>query len=90
MELADYDFSHLRLWQANLQGVSLWNVNLTNADLTGSTFTQPFGTVPSTTISPDGRLLASGAESGVITIWQLVTISRYDPRGATSNVQSGL
>ncbi|MCB0121825.1 MAG: NACHT domain-containing protein, partial [Caldilineaceae bacterium] len=85
--LADYDFSHLSLWQANLQGISLWNVNFTNADLTGSTFTQPFGTVPSTAISPDGRLLASGAESGVITIWQL---SDYQSimilQGHTSNV----
>ncbi|MEZ4658764.1 MAG: pentapeptide repeat-containing protein, partial [Caldilineaceae bacterium] len=87
VELADYDFSHLHLWQANLQGVSLWNVNLANADLTGATFTQPFGTVPSTAISPDGRLLASGAESGVITIWQL---NDYQPimilEGHTSNV----
>ncbi|MCB0094108.1 MAG: NACHT domain-containing protein [Caldilineaceae bacterium] len=87
VELTGYDFSHLHLWQAHLQGVSLWNVNFANADLTGSTFTQPFGTVPSTAISPDGRLFASGAESGAITIWQL---RDYQPimilEGHTSNV----
>lgn len=87
VDLTGYDFSHMHLWQAHLRGVSLGNVNFAYADLTGATFTQPFGTVPSTAISPDGRLLASGAESGVITIWQL---SNYQPililEGHTSNV----
>jgi len=71
VELTEFDFSHLTLWQANLQGVLLSNVNFAGADLAGSIFTQMFGQVGSTAISPDGQLLASGAESGVITIWRL-------------------
>ncbi|MCB0125500.1 MAG: pentapeptide repeat-containing protein, partial [Caldilineaceae bacterium] len=71
VDFTEFDFSHLSLWQAHLQGVLLSNVNFAWADLTGSTFTQMFGQVCSTAISPDGQLLSSGAESGDITIWRL-------------------
>ncbi|MCB0087097.1 MAG: NACHT domain-containing protein [Caldilineaceae bacterium] len=71
VDLTEFDFAHLTIWQANLQDVLLANVNFAGADLAGSTFTQMFGQLCSTAISPDGQLLASGAEGGGITIWRL-------------------
>jgi uncharacterized protein YjbI with pentapeptide repeats len=38
VDLSGYDFSHLTVWQANLQGMNLHNVNFANSDLRQSVF----------------------------------------------------
>jgi WD40 repeat protein len=53
------DFTH-----ANLR-----NANLTAADLSRSRFTQAFGTVLCSAISPTGTLVATGEASGMIHLW---------------------
>jgi WD40 repeat protein/transcriptional regulator with XRE-family HTH domain len=68
--LNDYDFSGLRIWQANLQGISLERVNFEGADLGRSSFTQAFDSVASVVFSPNGDLVAAGCYNGEIRVWE--------------------
>jgi len=65
-DLRGYDFSHLIIWQAYLQGVNLPQVNFTNADLAKSVFTETFGDILSVAFSPDEKLLAIGTINGEV------------------------
>ncbi|HEX2910043.1 MAG TPA: NB-ARC domain-containing protein [Chloroflexia bacterium] len=69
--LNDYDFSGLRLWQADLQGLELHKVNFTGSDLGRSAFTQSFESVTSLDFSPDGQLVAGGCYDGEIRVWEV-------------------
>ncbi len=85
----DLDVSELNVWGAYLRGSDLPAVDFSQADLTGSVFTDYVGAVISVALSPDGRLLAAGADTGAIYIWrtldhQLVGICH----GHTSHVWS--
>ena len=71
IDLTGYDFSHLTIWQANLQGITAHNVNFAHSELARSVFTQPFGTVQSVALSPDGNLLAAGDSTGQIRLWRV-------------------
>lgn len=84
-----YDLSRLSVWQAYLRGADLPGMNFSHADLSGSVFTDYAGAVTSVAFSPDGRLLAAGADSGAIYLWrvadrQLIGICQ----GHTSHVWS--
>jgi WD40 repeat protein len=70
-DLRGYDFSHLTIWQAYLQGWNLQEVNVAYSDLAKSVFTQSFGTVSSVAFSRDGRLLAAGIANGDIRLWRV-------------------
>ncbi|CAN5543283.1 NB-ARC domain-containing protein [soil metagenome] len=71
VDLRGYDFSDLSVWQAYLRGADLPAVAFTRADLTGSVFTDYVGAVTAIAISPDGQLLAAGADNGLIYLWQM-------------------
>ncbi|WP_414585289.1 NB-ARC domain-containing protein [Scytonema sp. PCC 10023] len=70
VDLGGYDFSHLTVWQAYLQGMNLHRVNFANSDLTKSVFTQTLGGILSAAFSPDGKLLATGIDSEIC-LWQV-------------------
>ncbi len=70
VNLRGYDFSHLTVWQAYLQGVTLPNVNFAHSNLAKSIFTQTFGSIHSVAFSPKGKLLAAGTVNGEIRLWQ--------------------
>ncbi|PSB47424.1 hypothetical protein C7B80_09555 [Cyanosarcina cf. burmensis CCALA 770] len=70
-DLSGYDFSHLCVWQADLQKVKLHDVNFQNADLAKSSFAETFGGVLSVAFSPDGKLLAMGDSNGEIRLYQV-------------------
>ncbi|MEH2143462.1 NB-ARC domain-containing protein [Nostoc sp.] len=72
VDLTDYDFSHLVVWQAYLQGVNLHRVNFTDANLVNSVFTATFGSIFTVAFSPDGAILATGDASGRINLWQVI------------------
>lgn len=71
VDLTDYDFSDLVVWQAYLQGVNLHRVNFTDANLVNSVFTATFGSIFTAAFSPDGAILATGDASGRINLWQV-------------------
>jgi WD40 repeat protein len=70
IDLTDYDFSHLTVWQAYLRDVNLHYVNFAHADLEKSVFIESFGGIFSTAFSPDGELLAIGDANGEVRLWQ--------------------
>lgn len=70
-DLTNYDFSHLTIWQAYLQGVNLPQVNFAYSDLSKSVFSQSIGSIFSVAFSPDQKLLATGGADGQIRIWQV-------------------
>ncbi|GAB4176146.1 MAG: NB-ARC domain-containing protein [Coleofasciculaceae cyanobacterium] len=70
-DLSNYDFSHLIIWQAYLQGVQLQRVNFAYSDLDKSVFSQSLGSIFSVAFSPDQNLLATAGTDGQIRIWQV-------------------
>ncbi|MBV9389787.1 MAG: hypothetical protein JOZ78_25470 [Chroococcidiopsidaceae cyanobacterium CP_BM_ER_R8_30] len=53
VNLAGYDFSHLHIWQAYLQDVTLHQVNFAHTNLMKSTFAEILSGVASVAISSD-------------------------------------
>ncbi len=73
VDLSDYDFSRLTVWQANLQGMNLHNVNFANSDLHQSVFSDLLGSVTSLALTPDGKCAATADMDGNIQLWQVGT-----------------
>ncbi|MEM6597947.1 MAG: NB-ARC domain-containing protein [Cyanobacteria bacterium P01_C01_bin.69] len=75
VDLTGYDLSNLNIWQAYLQGLSLYDVNFTASDLSRSVFNQPFGSIRTMVFSPaatdtTNALLATGDTNSEIWLWQ--------------------
>ncbi len=70
-DLRGYNFSHLIVRQAYLQGVNLSQVNFSSTNLATSVFTANFGSVLSITLSQQGDLLAAGTSTGEIWLWHV-------------------
>ncbi|MBD2028165.1 WD40 repeat domain-containing protein [Leptolyngbya sp. FACHB-711] len=68
-DLTGYDFSHLTILQAYLQGVNLRQVSFAHCKFVKSVFTQTFGGVLSVTYSSDGTYLITGDSNGEIHLW---------------------
>jgi WD40 repeat protein len=71
LDLTGYDFSHLTIQHACLQGIDLHHVNLQNSSVFKSTFSQVVGALYSIAFSPDGTLLLAGDMHGAINVWQI-------------------
>lgn len=63
-----YDFSHLSVRQAYLQGFALPGVSFAYANLTTSVFTDTFGSVLSVAVGATG-LMAAGTTNGEVRMW---------------------
>jgi WD40 repeat protein/transcriptional regulator with XRE-family HTH domain len=72
-----YNFSHLVVWDAYLQGKELYDVNFAHATLEKSVFTDTFGTILSVAFSPNGKLLAAGTATGEVRIWEVASRIPY-------------
>ncbi|MFY7833594.1 MAG: NB-ARC domain-containing protein [Pseudanabaena sp.] len=70
-DLRNYDFSHLAIWQAYLDGVDLKGVNFAYSDLSKSVFSEPLGSILSVAFSHDGELWATGDADKNIYIWRV-------------------
>lgn len=73
LDLSNFDFSGLTVWQANLQEKKLHNVNFTGADLSKSVFTETLGNILSATFSPDGTIVATCDTDCQIRLWEVAT-----------------
>ncbi|MEG4281419.1 NACHT domain-containing protein [Microcoleus sp. MON1_C1] len=71
VDISDYDFSNLTVWQANLQGINLHNVNFTNSDLCQSVFSEILGNVTSLALTPDGKCAATADLYNNIHLWDV-------------------
>jgi len=71
VDLSGYDFSHLTVWQANLQGINLHNVNFANSDLRQSVFSDILGGVMSLAVTADGKCAATGDLDSDIHLWDV-------------------
>ncbi|GAB4235889.1 MAG: NB-ARC domain-containing protein [Stanieria sp.] len=73
IDLSNYDFSGLTVWQANLQGLNLHQVNFTNCDLSQSIFTETLGNILSAAFSPQGDKFATCDNGNKVRIWDRYT-----------------
>ncbi|MEM7127833.1 MAG: BTAD domain-containing putative transcriptional regulator [Chloroflexota bacterium] len=72
-DLTGHDFSHLPIWQVNLQNVMLQNVNFLGADFTNTLFVDNFDALLSLAMHPSKALLASSAVGdALIRLWSLI------------------
>jgi WD40 repeat protein/transcriptional regulator with XRE-family HTH domain len=69
-----FDFSHLHVRQAYLQGVELPGVNFAYADVKTSLFTETFTSVLCVAISPNGKLFAAGTTTGEVLLREADTL----------------
>ncbi|GAP96963.1 WD40 domain-containing protein [Leptolyngbya sp. NIES-2104] len=70
-DLTGYDFSHLSVWQADLQGIQLHQVNFSHADLSQSRFSNALTNTVWVEVSPDGTRLVTSDANGSIRLWNL-------------------
>ncbi|OUL23046.1 hypothetical protein BV378_24525 [Nostoc sp. RF31YmG] len=71
IDLSNCNFSNLRILQANLIGIKLYNVDFTNSDLSNSVFTGIFDSILSVAFNQaDGEIVATGDADGRISFWQ--------------------
>src|SRR5579885_3339864 len=82
-----YDFSHLAVRQAYLQGFALPDVSFAHADLSTSVFTDTFGGVLSVALGAAG-LLAAGTTNGEVRLWDVKGSPLHTCQGHTDWVRS--
>lgn len=71
LDLANYDFSDLTIWQAYLQDANLQNVNFSGSDLSRSVFAKTLGNSLTVALGIDGKLLATGDGEGRLVLWSV-------------------
>lgn len=89
MDLNGFDFSHLTIRQAYLQGVVLPGVNFSQSEFFSCMFTEKFGSVLPLVFSPDGEMFAAGTTVGDIRVWRYKDMKQlYSCKGHTDWVRS--
>jgi len=68
--LRGLDLSGLFIRGAYLQGVEMQDTNLSSSHLHETIFTEAFDAVLSVAVSPDGRYIAAGSNSGQVRVWR--------------------
>ncbi|MGB3652823.1 MAG: CHAT domain-containing protein [Rivularia sp. (in: cyanobacteria)] len=88
LELNNYDFSNLNIWQANLQGINLQQTNFANSNLNKSVFTNTLGSILAAKFCPTGKLFATAIENQIY-LWDVDKIRQiYKLEGHTAWVRS--
>jgi WD40 repeat protein/transcriptional regulator with XRE-family HTH domain len=72
-DLRGYDFSHLTVRQAYLQGAMLSEMNFAYAHFVASVFTDTFGSILSIAHSSNENLLAAGTSNSEVRLWQIAS-----------------
>ncbi len=90
IDVSGYDFSHLVICQADLQGMNLHQVNFTACEFAKSSFNQDFGGVHSVAFSPSQDIFAVGDSIGGIRLFRLQDWQPYlDLRGHGKDGKNG-
>jgi WD40 repeat protein/DNA polymerase III delta prime subunit len=76
LQLKDYDFSYLTLWQADLRVSPLHQIKLAHCDLSRAALTEIFSKVLAIAFSSDGVMMAQTDERGWMSVWQVETGSQ--------------
>ena len=71
VDLRGYDFSNLTVRQAHLQNVNLAGTNFQDTNFDKSVFATNLKSILSLSLSPDGKLFATGDMDGQIYLWQI-------------------
>ena len=88
IELNNYDFSNLNIWQANFQGINLQQTNFANSNLSKSIFTQTLGSILAAKFSPIGNLFATAIDNHIY-LWEVdKIIQTHQLEGHTAWVRS--
>jgi WD40 repeat protein len=89
IDLSDYDFSRLPIWQAYLQATPLHRVNFQGASFRQARFADVFGIVLALGFSPDGQCLALGDSGGSVRLHNATDLqTQRILHGHTSRVMS--
>jgi WD40 repeat protein len=70
IQLNNYDFSNLNIWQANFQGINLAQTNFANSDLSKSLFTNALGSIFAAKYSPTDNLFATAIDNKIY-LWEV-------------------
>ncbi len=89
LDLTNYDFSNLTIWQADLRDICVQGCKFTDADFARSAFTETLAIPAAIAFSPDGQSLATGDADGDVQLWQVSDGTPLLPcKGHTSSVWS--
>jgi WD40 repeat protein/DNA-binding SARP family transcriptional activator len=69
IDMRGYDFSHLNIWQANLQMKQLPEVNFRGANFAHARFTYLFGEIYTLQFDGNGQVLVAGTVKGNLYVW---------------------
>jgi WD40 repeat protein/DNA-binding SARP family transcriptional activator len=89
VDLRGYDFAHLNIWQAYLQGKLLPEVNFYGANLAHSVFTYAFGDILALHFAADGQLRIAGLLHGKLCLWRAADgqlLREYQSFGAGASI----
>lgn len=88
IQLNNYDFSNLNIWQANLAGINLQQTNFINSNFKKSVFTQTLGNILAAKFSPTDNLFATAIDNHIY-LWQVDKIRQlHQLEGHTAWVRS--
>ncbi|WP_413163626.1 NB-ARC domain-containing protein [Capilliphycus salinus ALCB114379] len=73
IDLTQYDFSNLTIWQAYLQNTRLTDVNFSGSDLSRSVLAKTFAPITTIALNSDGLILATGHLDGEVYLYKLET-----------------
>src|SRR3954471_20842636 len=71
VDVQDYDFSRLSIWQAYLQGAQLHDVDFRQADFKNTVFTYIVGTIHTIQLQNQGQMLVAGSAGGRLRLWRI-------------------
>jgi len=72
-DLTGYDFSQLKIRQADLRDINLHHVNFAQAEFINCSFAATFGGITSVAFSSDGQRFATSDTNGDIQVWSVTT-----------------
>lgn len=71
IDVQGFDFSHLSIWQAHLQGAQLRDVDFRQADFKHTVFTHVIGEIHALQLQSQEKMLVAGSAGGKLRLWRI-------------------